>query len=58
MNRIFLFLPISFIMIISVFLLIFLLQEKDPTKPPSALLNEELPQIELINLKNEKKFSS
>ena len=56
MNRIFLFLPISFIMIISVFLLIFLLQEKDPTKPPSALLNEELPQIELINLKNEKEI--
>lgn len=56
MNRIFLFLPISFIIIISVFLLIFLLQEKDPTKPPSALLNEELPQIELINLKNEKEI--
>ena len=42
--------PIIFIIIISVFLFIYLGQGKDPGKPPSALLNEDLPKFKLINL--------
>ena len=37
-------------LIISIFLFIFLLQKKDPTKPPSALLDEDVPKIKLVNL--------
>ena len=55
-NKIFLFLPIFFIIIISIFLFIFLLQNKDPSKPPSALLNENLPELRLISLKDEKEI--
>ena len=54
MNKFFLSIPIIFIIIISIFLLIFLLQEKDPSKPPSALLSENLPQFKLINLFDDK----
>ena len=50
MKKIFLFLPIIVIILISSFLLIYLLQQKDPNKPPSALLNENLPEIKLVNL--------
>ena len=34
-------------------MLIFLLQKKDPTIPPSALLNKSVPDIELASLFNE-----
>ena len=44
--------PIFFIIFISIFLFIYLIQEKDPTKPPSALLNENLPNFKLTNLFN------
>ena len=54
MKKILLFLPITVIIIISSFLLIYLLQKKDPNRPPSALLNENLPEISLINLFDEK----
>ena len=50
MNKIILSIPIFIILIISIFLFIFLLQEKNPTKPPSALLNEELPKFSLVSL--------
>jgi len=55
MKKIFLFLPILVILIISTFLLIYLLQNKEPNKPPSALLNENLPEFTIVNLldKNE-----
>ena len=43
-------LPIAIILIISVFLLIFLLQNKNPAKPPSALINESLPEFSMVNL--------
>ena len=41
---------------ISSFLLFYLLQNKDPKKPPSALLNEDVPKIEIPDLFNEKNF--
>jgi len=50
MKKIILFLPLITILIVSSFLLIFLLQKKDPNKPPSALLNENLPEFKIINL--------
>ena len=56
MNKIFLYLPIILVCIISIFLFIFLLQEKNPTEPPSALLNENLPEINIVNLFDNNKF--
>lgn len=53
MKKIFLLLPLFTILLISTFLLIFLLQKKDPNKPPSALLNQNLPKFNMINLFNE-----
>ena len=38
------------IIFISIILFIFLINEKDPNKPPSALLNKEIPEFELNNL--------
>lgn len=55
MKKLILSVPIIFIIIICIFLFIFLLQEKNPSKPPSALINEDLPKFKLVNLfdKNE-----
>ncbi len=50
MNKILQILPLFFILFITLILLIFLLQEKNPNKPPSALINEELPEFTLINI--------
>ena len=50
--------PIIFVIFISVFLFIFLLQEKNPNKPPSALLNEDLPKFKLVNLFDKKESLS
>ena len=50
MNKVILTLPIIFIIVISIFLFIFLIQGKDPNKPPSALLNEDLPKFKMVNL--------
>ncbi len=58
MKKFFLFLPIIVIILISSFSLIYLLQKKDPNKPPSALLNKNLPAINLVDLFNEKKVLS
>jgi len=58
MSKFLLFLPIVFIIIISAFLLIFLLQNKDPNKPPTALLHENLPNFKLNNLFKENKTLS
>ena len=58
MKKLFLSLPLIIIILISSFLLIYLLQKKDPNKPPSALLNENLPEINLVNLFNEEEMLS
>ena len=58
MNRIILSLPIVLVFIISFFLLIFLLQGKDPTKPPSALINEDIPIFNLTDLFDKNKSLS
>ena len=53
MKKVFLILPLMVIIILCSFLLIFLLQKKDPSKPPSALLNEKIPTFSIINLFDE-----
>jgi cytochrome c biogenesis protein CcmG/thiol:disulfide interchange protein DsbE len=58
MKKLLLSLPIIVIILISSFSLIYLLQKKDPNKPPSALLNENLPEINLANLLNEQEILS
>ena len=44
-----------FVIIITIILLFFLLQNKDPNKPPSALLNKNLPQFKMYSLLDENK---
>mgnify|MGYP006088630151 CR=1 FL=1 len=56
MNKLILSLPIIIIFIISTFLLIFLLQNKDPNKPPSTFINEDVPKFNLVNLFDKNKF--
>ena len=58
MKKILLILPLLTILIIFSILLIFLLQKKDPHKPPSALLNEKLPEFSMINLFDENNLLS
>ena len=58
MKRVFLFLPIIIILIISAFLFIFLIQKKDPRKPPSTFLNEKVPEFNMVNLFNENELLS
>ena len=58
MKKLILSLPIIIILLISSFSLIYLLQKKDPNKPPSALLDENLPDINLVNLFNEEEMLS
>jgi len=50
MKKILLFVPLIIVILIVVFCFIFLLQGKDPTQPPSALLNKNLPDFDIINL--------
>ena len=52
MKKIILSLPIILIFIITFFIFIYLLQEKEPSKPPSALLNKNLPNFNMVNLFN------
>ena len=50
MNRTFLIMPLIGLVIICLFFLIFILLEKNPNDPPSALLNKSLPNFSSINL--------
>ena len=53
-----LFLPLIFLLVISIFLFIFLLEKKDPNKPPSVLLNKSMPEFNMVNLFNENELLS
>ena len=55
-KKVILIIPFVLTLIVSGFLLFYLLQNKDPKKPPSALLNEDVPKIEIPDLFNEKNF--
>ena len=50
--------PIIVVILISTILLIFLLQNKNPNKPPSALLNKDLPKFSIKSLHNENVYLS
>ena len=52
MNRAILIMPLIVITAICLFFLIFILLEKNPNDPPSALLNKTLPNFSSINLYN------
>ena len=54
MNRIIILTPLITLLIICIFSLTYLLSGKDPNKPPSALLNKEIPIFESISLYNSK----
>jgi len=58
MRRLILFIPIILLFIICVFLFIFLAQKHDPLKPPSNLINKNLPDFNMVSLFDDKKFFS
>ena len=54
MSRIVILTPLIILLIICIFSLIYLLSGKDPNKPPSALLNKDIPNFESRSLYNSK----
>jgi len=52
MNRIIILTPLIVLLTICIFLLTYLLSDKDPNKPPSALLNKNAPSFESYSLFN------
>ena len=56
MNRAILITPLIGLVIICLFFLIFILLEKNPNDPPSALLNKNLPTFSSINLYNKEEI--
>ena len=56
MNKIIILTPLSILLIICVFSLVYLLSGKDPNKPPSALLNKNVPIFESSSLYDSKEI--
>ena len=56
MNRIIILIPLIILLTICIFSLIYLLSGKDPNKPPSALLNKNVPVFESSSLYNDKEI--
>ncbi len=54
MSRIYILTPLIVLLIICIFSLTYLLSGKDPNKPPSALLNKDVPIFESSSLYNSK----
>jgi len=52
MKRLIPLLPLVIFLIICFFLLIYLIQQNDPSKPPSALINKAVPNFQTENLFN------
>ena len=50
MNRLIIISPLIFLLIICIFVLLYLLADKDPGKPPSALLNKDVPSFTTTSL--------
>ena len=53
-----LFSPLLLLILISAILFFFLIKDKDPNKPPSALLNKEIPEFEIVSLFDNNKYFS
>ena len=56
MNRVIILTTLIILLIICIFSLTYLLSGKDPNKPPSALLNKEVPSFESSSLYNSKEI--
>ena len=56
MNKVILLIPLAVLFIICMFALVYLLDEKDPTKPPSVLLNKNIPDFNSVSLYNSNEF--
>ena len=56
MNRIIILSPLIILLIICIFSLTYLLSGKDPNKPPSALLNKDVPSFKSSSLYNAKEI--
>jgi cytochrome c biogenesis protein CcmG, thiol:disulfide interchange protein DsbE len=55
MKKLFLILPLILLSIVCLFFLLFILLEKNPNEPPSALLNKDLPSFSSTSLYNKNK---
>ena len=56
MKKLTILLPLILLITICLFFLLFILFEKDPNNPPSALLNKNLPIFSSVNLYNDNEF--
>ncbi len=56
MNKLIILTPLVCLLIICIFILIYLLSGKDPNKPPSALLNQDIPSFKSVSLYNTENF--
>ena len=56
MNKIIILTPLILLLIICLFVMVYLLSGKDPNKPPSALLNKDMPIFESQSLYDIDKF--
>jgi len=52
MRKLILLIPLIILTIICLFFLLFIIFDKDPNKPPSALLNKDSPKFSSVNLYN------
>ncbi len=52
MNRFLVLIPLFVLLVVSTFALVFLLSNKDPNKPPSVLINKNVPSFESMSLYN------
>ena len=53
MKKIIKFVPLILLTLVCVFFLLFILLEKDPNSPPSALIDKKLPQFSTLSLYDE-----
>ena len=53
MKKIIKFVPLILLTLVCVFFLLFILLEKDPSNPPSALIDKKLPKFSTLSLYDE-----
>ena len=56
MSRLIILTPLITLLVICLFVLIYLLSNKDPNKPPSVLINKNVPKFETVSLYDNSKF--
>ena len=56
MKKLTVLLPLILLITVCLFFLLFILFEKDPNNPPSALLNKDLPIFSSVSLYNDKEL--